>query len=119
VRDILFVEDLVDAMLLAHAKIDEIGGQAYNIGGGPDNTVSLLELIELIGEMLEERPAFTLEPWRPADQRYYVSNTAKFRDATGWRARMPVAAGVGRLLAWLIGSGTAARRETVGSGVAS
>src|SRR3954465_5586214 len=45
VRDILFVEDLVDAMLLAHDRIEDTAGHAYNIGGGPSNTVSLLELM--------------------------------------------------------------------------
>src|SRR5881227_673504 len=51
VRDILFVEDLVDAFLLAHQNIDALAGQAFNIGGGAGNTVSLLELLALITEL--------------------------------------------------------------------
>lgn len=119
VRDVLFVEDLVDAMLLAHAGMDRIAGEAFNIGGGPANTISLLELIGLIGDLLGDAPAFTIEPWRPADQRYYVSDTAKFESATGWRPRTSVDDGVGRLLAWLADSGIAERREVVGGRVAS
>jgi CDP-paratose 2-epimerase len=119
VRDILFVEDLVEAMRLAHACIDRIGGEAFNLGGGPGNTVSLLELLDLVGDLLGERPAFTIEPWRPADQRYYVSDTRKFEAATGWRPRTPVDAGVRRLLAWLEESGTAAHREVTSGQVAS
>ena len=64
VRDVLFVEDLVDAMQLAHARIDGISGQAFNIGGGPGHTISLLELIDVLGEMFGERPLHVIEPWR-------------------------------------------------------
>src|SRR5207248_756250 len=51
VRDILFVEDLVNAFLLAHEHIGDISGQAFNIGGGPANTISLLELLDLIAKL--------------------------------------------------------------------
>jgi CDP-paratose 2-epimerase len=101
VRDVLFVEDLVDAMLLAHARIDDAAGQAFNIGGGPANTVSLLELLELIAEMTGVRPVFHVQPWRSADQRYYVSNTSRFERLTGWKPRLDVRSGVSRLSAWL------------------
>jgi CDP-paratose 2-epimerase len=101
VRDVLFVEDLVDAMMRAHDWIDEIKGEAFNIGGGRPSTVSLLELIDLIGDLLGRRPAYQLEPWRMADQRYYVSDTSKFQRATGWSPRVSVAEGIERLTAWL------------------
>jgi CDP-paratose 2-epimerase len=101
VRDILFVEDLVDAMLLAHANIDALAGEGFNIGGGPANTTSLLELLDLIETITGERPAHTIEPWRMADQRYYVSDTRKFSAATGWRPRTSVSVGVARLANWL------------------
>jgi CDP-paratose 2-epimerase len=117
VRDVLFVEDLVDAMVLAHERIDVTAGQAFNVGGGPRNTVSLLELLDLIGEVLGERPAFTIEPWRTADQRYYVSNAGKLQSLTGWRPRTPVREGVERLAAWLMG--TAAVRSQAMAGRAA
>ncbi|MEN3339776.1 MAG: CDP-paratose 2-epimerase [Acidobacteriota bacterium] len=119
VRDILFVEDLVDAMLLAHREIHRTSGEAYNIGGGPSRTVSLLELLNLIAQMTGVRPAVSIEPWRPADQRYYVSDSAKFEEATGWRPTTSVKKGVGLLLAWLMQQRTAATREVVGGRVAS
>jgi CDP-paratose 2-epimerase len=106
VRDVLFAEDLVDAMLRAHEQIDRIKGEAFNIGGGPERTVSLLELIDLIGELLGKQPAYRLHQWRTADQHYYVSDTSKFQSATGWSPRVPVAEGVARLAAWLSSSGT-------------
>jgi CDP-paratose 2-epimerase len=102
VRDVLFVDDLVEAMMRAHDGMDRIAGQAFNIGGGRANTISLLELIDLIGDLLGTRPAYRLEPWRTADQRYYVSDTTKFQKATGWAPSVAVADGVERLIAWLI-----------------
>lgn len=108
VRDVLFVDDLVEAMGRAHDQIDRTTGQAYNIGGGAANTTSLLELLDLIAGLTGRRPAFDIEPWRPADQRYYVSNTSKFEQATGWRPRTTVREGVQRLMDWLLESGVAA-----------
>jgi CDP-paratose 2-epimerase len=104
VRDVLFVEDLVSAMFRAHEQIERITGHAFNIGGGGARTISLLELIELIDRCLGYRPPFRIEPWRVADQRYYVSDTTKFETATGWRPRTSVAEGVERLAAWLVAS---------------
>jgi CDP-paratose 2-epimerase len=115
VRDILFVEDLVDAMLLAHDDIERLSGQAFNIGGGPALTVSLLELMNLIGELTGDVPSARLEPWRTADQRYYVSDTRKFAEATGWRPRVAVREGVARLHEWLAEQPIAAV-ETVRAG---
>jgi CDP-paratose 2-epimerase len=119
VRDILFVTDLVDAMLLAHEHIQAISGEAFNIGGGPSNTTSLLELLDLIGTIAGEPPAYTIEPWRTADQRYYVSDTTKFGAVTGWRATIGVDEGVERLAAWLAEYGAASARDVVGNRVAS
>jgi len=101
VRDVLFVDDLVDAMVTAHQRIDRTAGRAFNIGGGPANTISLLELLDLLAGMTGRLPSFVLEPWRSADQRYYVSDVRRFSDLTGWTPRVTVADGVARLIAWL------------------
>ncbi len=101
VRDVLFVEDLVDAFLLAQANIARIAGQAFNIGGGPRQTASLLELMDIIAELHGDRSPVRFGGWRPGDQRYYVSDTQKFRDATGWAPRVGVREGVARLYRWL------------------
>jgi CDP-paratose 2-epimerase len=102
VRDVLFVEDLVDALLLAHEHVAHITGEAFNMGGGPENTVSLLELLDFIRELNGGECMIRFEPWRAADQRYYVSNTAKFRGATGWEPHIKVREGVRRLYQWLV-----------------
>jgi CDP-paratose 2-epimerase len=115
VRDVLYADDLVDAMLRAHDQIAQLKGEAFNIGGGPASTISLLELIDLIGDLLGKRPAYRLQPWRTADQHYYVSNTCKFQKATGWAPRIQVRDGVARLADWLSEFGTARRRARVAS----
>ncbi len=101
VRDLLFVDDLVRAFQLALAKLDTVSGQAFNIGGGPTRTVSLLELLELLEELVGHRPDVRHEDWRSGDQRYYVSDTRKFQAATGWVPRVGVREGLTRLLGWL------------------
>jgi CDP-paratose 2-epimerase len=117
VRDILFADDLVDALLLAQANVHTLSGQAFNIGGGLGNTISLLELIELVARLRGEKPSLRLKEWRPGDQRYYVSDTGKFKAATGWAPKVTARDGVERLFHWLAASrGLPAPRELVSHG---
>lgn len=102
VRDILFVGDLVEAFLLAETNLKRLSGQAFNIGGGPSNTISLMELIDRMGYLLGERPLLHRGDWRTGDQRYYVSDTRKFRQATGWWPQINVNDGLLRLRDWLV-----------------
>jgi CDP-paratose 2-epimerase len=113
VRDVLFVEDLVEAMLSAFDRIDVTSGHAFNIGGGPARTVSLVELIDLIAELTGTRPMVEVGPWRPGDQRYYVSDTSRFSALTGWLPRHDVTAGLHALFRWLSGVHAAAGRQPV------
>jgi CDP-paratose 2-epimerase len=101
VRDILFVDDLVNAFMLALKHIDTVSGQAFNMGGGPANSVSLLEVLDIVGDVHGKRPRVHLDGWRPGDQRYYVSDTAKFQAETGWKAQVGVREGIERLYNWL------------------
>ena len=101
VRDILFVDDLVHALVLAQERMASLHGQAFNIGGGPASTVSLLGLLALIERAYEQEPSVRFEDWRPGDQRYYVSDTRKFTAATGWRPATDVSGGIERLACWL------------------
>jgi CDP-paratose 2-epimerase len=117
VRDILYVEDLVDAFLLAQAKMRTVSGHAFNIGGGPENTISLIELLDLIESLHGVRPEIRSGAWRPGDQRYYVSDTSKMRRMSGWSPRVVVEEGVGRLYEWLgeyLGKSRRARLATRG-----
>ena len=102
VRDVLYVDDLVDALVRAWQQIDLVAGSAFNIGGGPRNTLSLLELVDAIGRLSGRRPELRFEDWRAGDQRYYVSDPRAFTAATGWRPRVSPHAGVEQLLGWLV-----------------
>ena len=101
VRDILYVEDLVDALVRLVERIGEVSGQAFNLGGGPANALSLVELIDLMGAIRGAPVPVSYDLWRTSDQRYYVSNTRKMERATGWRPAVGAAAGVARLHDWL------------------
>jgi CDP-paratose 2-epimerase len=101
VRDILYVDDLVRAFLLAEDHIERIAGQAFNIGGGPSRTISLVELVEIIRHLQGRPLLLDFDAWREADQRYYVSDTRKFEEATGWQPLVSVAEGVRALYGWL------------------
>jgi CDP-paratose 2-epimerase len=104
VRDILFADDLVDAFLLAQSNIQTLSGQAFNIGGGLGNTISLLELLDLIARLQGDKPSIRLKEWRPGDQRYYVSDTRRFKAATGWAPKVNAREGIERLFRWLLES---------------
>jgi len=101
VRDVLFVDDLVQAFLLARKHIRTLSGQVFNIGGGVENTTSLRELLSLIGQLHEGKPRIRLANWRPGDQRYYVTNFSKFHTATGWTPRVGKLQGIRKLYDWL------------------
>jgi len=104
VRDALFVDDLVDAFLRAQQHMPAISGRVFNIGGGPANTISLLELLDTITELHGDRPEIAYHDWRVGDQRYYVSDTTEFGRATGWSPKVDVTAGVRALYEWLLES---------------
>ncbi|GAA0589195.1 SDR family NAD(P)-dependent oxidoreductase [Caenispirillum bisanense] len=107
VRDVLFVDDVVDAWLLAERHMEAVRGTAFNIGGGPANAVSLLEAIDAIGDLAGRRPEVRFGDWRPGDQLWYVSDTRAFQALTGWRPQVEAADGFRRLRDWLVGHGIA------------
>ena len=101
IRDVLFAEDLVRAFRMAAAAIDRTAGQVYNIGGGPQNTLSLLELLDLLSELSGRRLTAAFGDWRPGDQRVYVSNPEKARRDFGWEPTVSREEGVRRLFEWV------------------
>lgn len=113
VRDILFVEDLVNAFVLAQENIATISGNAFNMGGGVRNTISLLELLDMIGEIDGKKPEALFHNWRPSDQKYYVSDYTKFHKATGWSPRNGTLQGVTKLYQWLKENAGVAEKEKV------
>jgi CDP-paratose 2-epimerase len=101
VRDVLYVDDLIKALLAAERGIERLAGQAFNIGGGGANSLSLLELIEQIAKLQGAPPELRYDDWRSGDQKYYVSDINRFRDATGWAPCVSAHDGVAALAQWL------------------
>lgn len=101
VRDILHVDDAVEAYVQAWRRIDEVSGRAFNLGGGPANAVSLRQLLAQV-ERLARRPVrLSFEDWRPGDQRYFVADARAIRTALGLPEPRPWLDGVADLAAWL------------------
>jgi CDP-paratose 2-epimerase len=102
VRDILFVEDLLDAYDAGLEKIDQVKGQVFNVGGG---TANVLAVWSEFGPMLEKligHPlSITFGDWRPGDQKVFVSDIHKAERILGWKPKVGVRAGVQRLFDWV------------------
>lgn len=107
VRDLLYVDDVVEALVLAEEKIGMLRGRAFNIGGGPERTLSPRELVPMLGELCGRMPQVRYEAWRPSDQRYFVSDPSLFATLAGWQPVTAVRTGVELLYRWM--------REAAGS----
>lgn len=103
VRDVLFVEDLLDAYDAAITHIDRASGQVFNLGGGPAKTLSIWKEFAPILEKLTGKAISTAwGDWRPGDQRIYVSDIRKAEQVLGWSPKVTVEEGVSRLHSWVI-----------------
>jgi CDP-paratose 2-epimerase len=101
IRDLLHIDDLVDLYEAALERPDACTGRAYNIGGGPGNTLSLNELVAWLEADLG-RPLHTKRgEWRTGDQPVFVADITKARTDLGWAPRVAVRQGFERLLAWV------------------
>lgn len=101
VRDILWIDDLVRALRAALDRIDETAGQVYNMGGGAANAVSVRGVIDRLMEITNREVPVRSAPWRPGDQRIYVSDTARARAALDWSPSVRWDRGLARLVEWL------------------
>lgn len=101
VRDILHVGDAVEAWLAAWRRIDRVSGRAFNLGGGPQNAVSLRQVLREIEAIAGRRIALDFSAWRPGDQRWYVSDTRRATAELGLRPPRPWQEGLRHLAAWL------------------
>ncbi len=102
VRDALYVQDLLDGYEAAIAHIDKTAGQIYNIGGGPENTLSLLELIGYLEEFSGKKMKVRFDDWRPGDQPVFVSDIRKAREQFGWQPKVSLKQGIERLYNWVV-----------------
>jgi CDP-paratose 2-epimerase len=101
VRDALYVADAVNAWLAVLDHIDTAEGGIFNLGGGPTNSISLLELIDLISQTTGTEVRHGFADWRPGDQPWYVTDVGALSAATGWRPETSLADGLQGLHGWL------------------
>ncbi|MFL6813959.1 MAG: NAD-dependent epimerase/dehydratase family protein [Bradyrhizobium sp.] len=103
VRDALHVSDAAAAWIAVLENIGSVRGRVFNLGGGPENAISLLELIDQIALMRGVAPALSFDQWRPGDQPWYVSRFDALTSAVGWKPQVPLREGLQSLLGWLEG----------------
>jgi len=103
VRDVLHADDMIRLYFAAAARIGDIAGQAFNVGGGIANSLSLLELFDLLSASIGMPLDFVAGPPRESDQVVFVADIGKVSQALGWRPEVSAADGVGRMLAWTEG----------------
>ena len=101
VRDVLYVDDAVEAYVQAAARMNVASGRAFNLGGGPANAVTLLDVLAAIEAATGRRPQTRFDAWRPGDQRYFVADTRRVRAALDLPPALPWQEGLGRLARWL------------------
>jgi CDP-paratose 2-epimerase len=97
----LFIDDLIKAFELAYEHKDVAVGNIYNIGGGPENTLSLHELLHLLSERNGEKIPVSYDDWRPGDQKVFISNIQKAGEQLKWAPTISPAEGVKRLYDWV------------------
>jgi CDP-paratose 2-epimerase len=108
VRDVLHVRDAVAAYIAAWRKCRKVQGTAFNLGGGPRNAVSLLQIIAEIERRLGRKIDLRFEDWRPGDQRYFVTDTRRVRAALDVPVPLDWRVGLADLADWFLGVGQGA-----------
>ncbi|QIV94850.1 GDP-mannose 4,6-dehydratase [Allofrancisella frigidaquae] len=101
VRDLLYASDCVDLYLKASQKIEIIKGQAFNIGGGIENSSSLLELFSSLESEFDIKMAYTQLPPRESDQRVFVADITKAKELIGWQPKVSKEFGIKKMIEWI------------------
>src|SRR5712692_1959442 len=101
VRDILFIDDLLDAFDAALAAGNAAYGRVYNIGGGSDNIVSVRELLAYIERKQNRKLHYRFDDWRPGDQKVFISDTRRAQAELGWTPKVRSSQGLDLLYDWV------------------
>lgn len=102
VRDILHAEDMISLYFTALKNIDSVQGNAFNIGGTINNSLSLLELFDLLNKILNVKLEYTHLPVRESDQRVFVADITKFSLLTGWKPIVSCREGISSMIDWIM-----------------
>ena len=102
VRDLLHITDLIRAYEAVIEKSADVAGRAYNIGGGPANTLSIWTQFGPLLEELAGRPIpVTYGEWRPGDQHVFIADIRKASAELGWQPQVDPRMGIGDLYRWV------------------
>jgi CDP-paratose 2-epimerase len=102
VRDILYISDLINAFDAFLQRKNQLSGEVFNMGGGPQNTLSLLELLNILEQLTGRRSKITFSNWRPSDQKVYISNISKAKEKLEWRPKVSPKEGIKKLVDWVL-----------------
>ena len=100
VRDVLYIDDLSKLYYQLIMNIDEYRGQVFNVGGGVDNTISLLEMIDWLNKKGGKKLQLTFKDWRIADHKVYISDITKVTNVTKWKPEVSVEEGLEKTWKW-------------------
>lgn len=100
VRDVLYCTDIVSLYFKAK-DVQKAYGQVFAIGGGIDNSLSLLELFSLLEKKMDITMEYTQLPWRESDQKVFVADIQKAKDIIGWQPAVSAEQGISKMLEWL------------------
>ena len=101
VRDVLHVDDLLRAYEAAIRAPEKVTAEAFNVGGGPERVLSLIDLIDMLERQLRRDIPVKWDDWRPGDQQVYVSDIRKLQSALGWKPEVGVTTGITQLIEWV------------------
>ena len=102
VRDVLYIEDLLDAYDAAIENIEKVAGEVFNIGGGPENSISIWqEFGPVLEKLLGRKIEISKGEWRPGDQRVYISDIRKATQLLAWTPKTKVEPGLQQLFSWV------------------
>ena len=101
VRDILYVTDIVNALYTCISKIDNVNGKAINIAGGPENSISVLELLDLLEELTGNKEKSIINPMRKADKLVAYLDIRRAEKLLGWKPKISKRDGISKLISWL------------------
>ena len=101
VRDILHANDMINLYYTALAHVDEVCGDVYNIGGTMEQSLSLLELFDMLEQMLEIKMEYEQLPARQSDQKVFVADIEKIQNKIGWKPQVTAKQGIESMLEWV------------------
>ena len=101
-RDILYIKDVVELYFKTIEKAEEVKGQAFNIGGGMENSISLIELFEVLEREMDIELKYEKLLRRISDQKIFVADILKVKEKMGWKPKISKLNGIKKMIEWII-----------------